>query len=162
MRKILAVVLALGLMAAAAQAQGSHPQIASSVGGDDFITLVYSPEGTLNISHPSDETGAAAMTTLEIKSTGDFFIGPKPAALSGTFDVWTPVKAFKLEPAGFTSLDLGQVQAGLTAQQLVDMLTVDGSFVGGGPLTGVNLFVVPEPTSLVLLGICSLFLFRRR
>jgi hypothetical protein len=159
MRKILAVAFVVGFMASAIEAA---VPLASAIAGDDNVTLVYDPAGTFRVSHPTDETGAAAITTLEIISSGDFFTGPKPAGLGGTFDVWTPKKAFKLEPAGFTSLDLGTVAAGLSGQQVSDMLTVSGSWAGGGALTGINLYVVPEPASIVLLGLGSLFLLRRR
>jgi hypothetical protein len=96
------------------------------------LNLIYDPtSGSVGI-----DFGDNVLTTLEIKSTIDFFVGPKPANFLPPFDVWTPRKAFKLVPSGFQSLSFGfgSVSIGLSAQTLFDSLSIDGTYLGGGRL----------------------------
>lgn len=101
------------------------------------------------------------MTTLEIVSQDGVFSGPTCFLQPGLFDIYTPGKLFKLDPAGFTEISCeAAVQPGLTLDHLVNDLTVSGSLTGGGSLTDA-VFLVPEPTSFVLLCL-GLFCFQRR
>ena len=56
--------------------------------------------------------------------------------------------------SSFGSLSFGNVaQTGLSEQFVLDDLSVVGSLAGGGDLGEVDLIYVPEPGSLVLLGL---------
>ena len=94
---------------------------------------------------------------------GDF-----PGVYGGLFDVYNANKSFKLDPGGFGAEQriFARIPAGLTWHQIHDELQIDGSLVGGGSIYaatgGLNLYVDPEPSSIVLLGIGSLALLTRR
>ena len=164
MRKNLAIALVVSLVFGAV----ANAEIAlTGAAGDDIPTLVYTPEeGTLLFNHPTDEAGANAVTTLEIvwSGEGDFFTGEKPASFAGLFDVWTGGKAFRLDPAGFTSQGPWGVASNVSADAFGAGITVSGSFAGGGALTPDAMVVaaVPEPSALSLLGIACLGLLRLR
>ena len=163
MRKNFAIALVIGLVFSAA-ATAAIPLTGAA--GDDIPTLVYTPaDGSLSFNHPTDENGANAVTTLEIVWTGegDFFTGPRPESFAGLFDVWTGGKAFRLDPAGYTSMGPWGVASNISADAFGSGITVDGSFAGGGALTVDALVIaIPEPSSLTLIGIASLGLLRLR
>lgn len=124
--------------------------------GDDTPTITYSPvDGTFSFEHPTDEAGANAITTLEIlwEGEGDFFTGERPASFTGLFDVWTGGKAFRLDPAGFTSLGPWGVTTNISADDFGSGISVDGSFVGGGSLNVDAIYNIPEPSTLSLIGL---------
>lgn len=136
---------------------------ASSFADHTGAHLIYDPStGALTF-----ESDAENATTVELKSTtGDLFVGDKPANHAGLFDVYTSVKSFKLDPAGFASADMGNIGTGNADAFLA--LEVAGAKVGGGNIhsigNGLSMQVVPEPSSLVLfgLGIMGLLRIRRK
>ncbi|MCA9199376.1 MAG: PEP-CTERM sorting domain-containing protein [Planctomycetales bacterium] len=161
MRKI---QFALGLVLVACFSGLVNAQI-STAGktGDGVFSIAYYPE-TGGLVMEND--GTAAVTTFELVASEELFVvDNKPTALlGGLFDVFTGVKLFKLDPAGYSDLDWGPVlKPGLTADELGAKLKLSGSHLGGGALAG-DLRVVPEPSSMVMiaLGLLGLVSIRRK
>lgn len=160
MRKI---QFALGLALVACFSGLVNAQI-STAGkeGDGVFTLAYYPE-TGNLVMEND--GTAPATTFELVASEALFnTANRPSQLTGLFDVFTGVKLFKLDPAGYSDLDWGPVlPTGLSADDLGAKLKLSGSHLGGGALAG-DLRVVPEPSSMVMiaLGLLGLVSIRRK
>ena len=121
---------------------------------NDVVTIIYDPsDGSLVVNNPAgDDAAADAITTFELTSSVPFFTGPRPPELNGLFDVWSPTKAFRLDPDGFFDMEwpAGTVATGVN--NAGDILTLSGSFLSGGPLEPVRLCVgvcIPEPGNLV-------------
>ncbi|MEZ6119359.1 MAG: PEP-CTERM sorting domain-containing protein [Pirellulaceae bacterium] len=170
-KRLLASLAAVLMMVSVSMGQKA-PSKADATAAD-VLSLVYSPDtGNLSVDLGSAGAGALAnLTTLEIRSAGGNFTGTKPPQLTGLFDVYNANKLFKLDPAGFGSIDLGPALApGLGGDALLADLLVDGSFVGGGGVGAVPValvhpdFMVPEPSSMVMvaLGLLSVAGLRRR
>ena len=111
------------------------------------------------------ESNAENITTLELKSTtGDLFVGDRPANHNGLFDVYTSTKSFKLDPAGFSTADMGNI--GVDSLEAFWALEIAGAKVGGGGIqtVGDGVFLIPppipEPSSFFLLILGSLGIFR--
>lgn len=166
MRKIFA--LAMVSMMVASVANAAIPAAPADWATDDVITLVYDPEvGSLSVDNPAgDDAAADAITTFELVSSEPFFNpANKPAGLfDGLFDVYSETKAFRLFPAGFFDMDFGAGSVATGVGNPHDILTLSGSFLSGGALTPVDLQVnvIPEPSSLVLLGLGALGLAAAR
>ncbi|MEZ6120606.1 MAG: hypothetical protein R3C28_29070 [Pirellulaceae bacterium] len=74
------------------------------------------------------------LTTIEIVSRSGSFTGDKPTTIGNLFDVYTPNKYFKLDPAGFDGL-IVNVGDGYTPEFLARDFCVSGSHLGGSPIT---------------------------
>ncbi len=131
-------------------------------GADDgLITLVYDPrDGSLSLDAAGKE-----LTALEILSASGNFRGAKPSQVNGLFDVFTPSKLFILKPgaARFGDQDFGATLApGLTPLEVAADLTVSGALFPAGGLGTVDLFKMPEPSSVGLMSLSLLGLVRYR
>ena len=138
---------------------------------DDIVTIVYEPLfGSFSVDNPAgSDTAADAITTFELTASQPFFIGPKPPELfDGVFDVWSPTKAFRLDPDGFFDMEwpAGSLATGLSIHDASSVLTLSGSFLSGGALEPVDFALgSPEPSGVVLFGLGLGFLtnaYRRR
>lgn len=134
--KIRTLAIASMLLAATSALQAQNFELAYD-GADGSLDLV--------------NVAGTNATTVEIVSDGGQLRGEKnPAIFAGLFDVYNANKAFKLDPAGFGSIDnFAFLDAGITDASTVD-LVVDGSLVGGGPLgtvaiTGIDGPVIEPP-----------------
>ena len=134
--------------------QGPYSAVqAGGTAGDGQTSLVYNAAtGELLVDAPSGNE----LTSINLTSEGDKFVGDKPAILDGAFDNFAVDNLFKATFGGsFGSISFGQVlPAGLTESDLAADLSAVGSLAGGGDLGEVDLVYVPEPTSfgLLLLG----------
>jgi hypothetical protein len=149
MRK-LQVLFAVALVAmVGSMAQAAIP--GGGVVGDDIISLVYDPSnGNLSV-----DAAGKQWSTLEILSPSGMFTGTAtPGLVLPPFDVFSPTKYFLLKTTGLGDTDLGNVLApGLSADQLAAELTVNGSVLPSGGLGNVDLSVVPEPSSFIMIGL---------
>ncbi|MCA9167395.1 MAG: PEP-CTERM sorting domain-containing protein, partial [Planctomycetales bacterium] len=95
-----------------------------------------------------------------------YFTGSPPDGLvQPPFDVFTPTKYFLLKTDGIGDTDLGNVlPAGLSRDALGADLTVQGSLKPSGGLGIVSLYLVPEPSSVLLLefGLLGMLGLRRQ
>ena len=94
------------------------------------------------------------LNSVNIESASCILTGAPAQNLFGSFDNDTDCNIFKATfGSSFGSLSFGNVApTGLTEDFLVNDLTVVGSLAGGGDLGAVDLVYIPEPTSLLLLG----------
>ena len=94
------------------------------------------------------------LTSINIESAGRIFTGAPAQNLGGSFDNDTDNNIFKATfGSSFGSLTFGTVaQTGLSEDFVAGDLTVVGSLAGGGALGNVDLIYIPEPASLLLLG----------
>ena len=139
-----------GPYAALSGAQGSL--------GDGQTSLVYDQStGELSVDAPAGKE----LTSINITSADNKFVGDKPAVLDGAFDNFATDNVFKATFGGsFGSISFGNVlPAGLSEADVTADLTAVGSLAGGGDLGAVDLVFIPEPASMVLmllglLGVC--------
>ena len=161
MRSIIALIAFVILFSNFAAGQDViHPIPGQGVVGDGNLTIVYDPAaGKWWTDYPSDAT---PITTFELEASEDFFVGPDPDWKVGLFDLYTPTKAFKLDPAGFQTLGPANAKTGMSESELSQMLTVTGSFLGGGVLQPVDIAVIPEPSAFVLMILGAIIAVRQR
>ncbi len=134
--------------------------------GDGQTSIIYNPStGEVAVDAPA----TTQLTSINIDSAGRIFTGAPAQNLGGSFDNDADNNIFKATfGSSFGSLSFGNVaQAGLSQQFVLNDLTVVGSLAGGGALGNVDLIYIPEPSTLVLLGLGVLALvghlrFRRR
>ena len=132
--------------------------------GDGQTSLVYdAATGELRVDAPADKE----LTSINITSDGNKFLGDKPASLDGAFDNFDQGNLFKATFGGsFGSINFGNVlPANLSELELVADLSAVGSLAGGGDLGAVDLIYIPEPSSGILLILAMLLsgvLKRRR
>jgi hypothetical protein len=157
-RRFAAVLAALSVCFAGASAFAVTPGSATSGVVSNAVVLTYDPaDGSL-----SANGGGLNISALEIKSKGSNFISANATNLGGLFDVKTSAKLFKLEPSGFGSLSLGKVlPVGLNSAKVIADLDINGAILPSGNLSsggggGPYLYTVPEPSSLVLVGLSCL------
>ena len=120
--------------------------------GDGQTSVVYDAKtGELKV----DPATGKELTSINITSAGEMFIGDKPAALDGAFDNFAADNLFKATFGGsFGEISFGNVlPAGIAEADLAADLSVVGSLAGGGDLGAVDLVYIPEPSALALLAI---------
>ena len=120
--------------------------------GDGQTSVVYNAQtGDVAVDAPA----GAQLTSINIESASRIFTGAPARNLGGSFDNDSDNNIFKATfGTSFGSLTFGPVaQPDLTAEFVANDLTVVGSLAGGGSLGEVDLVYVPEPASLLLLGI---------
>ena len=156
--------------------QGSPPpgngffdqlDIIAALGAGKYLTGPYAAiggagqanDGQTSIKYDA-KTGEVAvdapagknLTSVNIESAASIFKGEPAANLGGSFDNDTDSNIFKATFGGsFGSISFGNVaQAGLSADYVMNDLTVVGSLAGGGDLGNVDLIYVPEPGTMLL------------
>jgi hypothetical protein len=133
--------------------------------GDERTSIVYNTAtGELGVNAPA----STELTSVNIDSAAAIFTGDAAMNLGGSFDNDTDNNIFKATfGSSFGSLSFGNVaQPGLSADFVLNDLTVIGSLAGGGDLGAVDLIFVPEPSAMTLgllatLGV-ALYGVRRR
>jgi hypothetical protein len=162
---LVSVFLCCPSVASAAAINGIYSAVVPT---DEAVNLVYTPPtGGLQVVLSGALTVAKKISSLQINSTANDFVGVKPANLSGPFDVFRADRLFKLETSGFgPTIDFGTPLApGRSAAALYESLLVTGSFVGGGSLDQAPyrlIYSIPEPVSATLVGLCLVGCWRQR
>ena len=156
-RRFAVVLAALSICTLASVANAAGLTMGSGASTPDAVSLIYDPaDGNLML-----DAGSVKVTTIEIKSAGSMFGAAVPGMFVPPFDVASATKLFKLTTAGVSSLDFGKIlPAGLSGDALLADLSVNGSILpsgglGNAPGGGPYLHVVPEPSSMLLIG-CGL------
>ena len=118
---------------------------------DAQTSIIYNP-GTGEVA--VDAPAGIELTSVNIDSAAGIFTGEAAQNLGGSFDNDADANIFKATfGSSFGSITLGNVaQAGLSKDLLLNDLTVVGSLAGGGDLGAVDLIYVPEPSTIVLIG----------
>ena len=139
-------------------ASGAHAELLpNGVIGDEQTSIVYFCTGELGVDAPASTN----LTSVNIDSASGIFVNHENAQhLEGSFDTHSDSNIFKATfGSSFGSLSFGQVAVMAMSEDFVaNDLTVIGSLDGGGGLGDVDLWVCPEPSSLLLalLGIVGL------
>ena len=121
-------------------------------GGDDQTSIVYdASSGEVSVDAPA----GVELTSINIDSAAGIFTADAAQNLGGSFDNDGDNNIFKATFGGsFGSLSFGNAaQSGLSEEFVLGDLTVVGSLAGGGDLGEVDLIYVPEPSSVLLLGV---------
>ena len=151
------LVLAVVILATISPiARGEAMRLTRSIGPSEFaLSVVYSAEtGAVSVSAPD----GFPLMALQLKSASSQFT-QNCESLGGAFDLCLPNEIFKVETAGFSSVDFGSIlEPGLSEESLLVDLAVNGATVGGGFIVGegpllVRSGIVPEPAGLLLLAI---------
>lgn len=157
MQSTLMKVFGIGLALIVA---GATPALASSFSalsgegeiGDGQTSITYNVgTGEVGVDAPS----GTDLTSINIDSAGSIFTGEPAVNLGGSFDNDADGNIFKATfGSSFGSLSFGNVaQAGLSKDFVIADLTAVGSLNGGGDLGAVDLVYIPEPSTVLLLGL---------
>ena len=120
--------------------------------GDEQTSIGYDPTtGEVWVDAPAN----TQLTSINIDSAAGVFTREPAAGLGGSFDNDADGNIFKATFGGsFGSVSFGAVaQTGLSQEFILGDLTVVGSLAGGGALGDVDLLVIPEPSTMVLLAV---------
>ena len=131
--------------------------------GDGQTSITYNvATGEVGVDAPA----GTDLTSINIDSASGIFTGDAAMNLGGSFDNDADNNIFKATfGSSFGSLSFGNVaQAGLSEDFVAGDLTVVGSLAGGGDLGAVDLVYIPEPSTLMLLGlgVVGVLAIRRR
>jgi hypothetical protein len=143
----------------------------SSIVNASPVSVIYDPaSGNLSLDSPS-----RSVTTFEAKSAGNLFIpgNVAPGVIAPPFDLITPAKLFKLSAGAgaYNSIDFGNVlPGGLGGDAIAADMSISGSLTPDGSgnnaldAGGLDIVVVPEPSSILLVGfgLMALLGLRRR
>ena len=146
------------IAALAADTYLTGPYVAVKQGGtkgDGQTSLVYNAgTGELSVDAPAGKE----LTSINITSAGNKFIGDKPAALDGAFDNFAADNVFKATFGGsFGSISFSNVlPSGLSETDVAADLSAVGSLAGGGDLGEVDLVYIPEPSTLIITALATL------
>ncbi|MCA9197227.1 MAG: hypothetical protein KDA87_06800, partial [Planctomycetales bacterium] len=114
-----------------AATEPQHTRYPLPLNSNADITLNYDPDtGSLLME------STTAITTFHLHSeSGLFEDRQRPSLFTGLFDTFDAHNAFKLNPAGWTTLSFTSVlPPNLTLLQLTSDLTIDGSYIQGGQI----------------------------
>ena len=134
------------------------PYAAVRTGGqleDEQTSLVYHADtGELSVDAPVGTT----LTSINISSARNKFIGNKPAVLDGAFDNFAADNVFKATFGGsFGSISFGAVlPAQLSENEVAADLSAVGSLAQGGDLGEIDLVYVPEPSGMLLFAMAAI------
>jgi hypothetical protein len=120
--------------------------------GDGQTSIIYNATtGEVAVDAPAGTN----LTSVNIDSAARIFTGAPAQNLGGSFDNDADGNIFKATfGSSFGSLSFGNVaQPGLSQPFVLNDLTVVGSLAGGGALGNVDLIYIPEPSTLVLVGL---------
>jgi hypothetical protein len=135
---------------------GPYAAVHQGGAADDAQTSVGYDSGSGEVW--VDAPAGSQLTSINIDSAAGIFTGEAAQNLGGSFDNDADDNIFKATFGdSFGSLSLGLVaQPGLSEQFVQNDLSVVGSLAGGGDLGQVDLIYVPEPGTVVLLGLALL------
>lgn len=167
-RRFAVALAALTTCSVATVAHADEFQPTDNPNVPDAIVVTYDPQ--------SGEVFASGngtiFTSLELKSANGLLRPDmvNEGVASGPFDVNNTSKFFKLATEGLAELSIGTIApAGMSMAQFMDEMKVDGSILPSGRLPnaaggGPFLYVVPEPSSLILVfcGLLGLLGLRRK
>jgi glucose/arabinose dehydrogenase len=118
---------------------------------DGQTSIGYNPStGEVFVDAPA----GVELTSINVDSSGAIFTGAPAQNVGGSFDNDADNNIFKATfGSSFGSLSFGNVaQRRLSAEFMLNDLTVVGSLAGGGGLGEVDLIYVPEPGAPLLLA----------
>ena len=132
---------------------GPYAAVSKSGSSGDAQTSIIYNVGTGEVA--VDAPAGTELTSINIESAAAIFTGDSAGNLGGSFDNDADNNIFKATfGSSFGSLSFGNVaQAGLSEDFVANDLTVVGSLAGGGDLGNVDLIYIPEPSTLLLLGL---------
>jgi hypothetical protein len=102
-----------------------------------------------------DARGGQRLTSINLESEAGIFTGDPALNLGGVLDRDTDHNIFKATSEdSFGSITFGSVaERYLPYRLILNDLTVTGTLVDGTPVEDVDLIWIPEPNTLVLLGL---------
>ena len=151
---VCALMFVAALMVSTSYGQAGFVERSSPV-TEGAVTLVYDPaDGSYTVNG-----GGVKISTWEHKDQEGRLTGAcVDGSLGGLFDVCSADKLFKLDPAGWGDGPDGHyfgnlLPAGMDFAGINAVGAIGGSVLPSGGLPDVGVFVVPEPSSMALMGL---------